>query len=60
MQMGGTERSGHSVYTLALIWVLKDNPSKRFYEALGCNEVQRQEIEIGGKKLQEIADWLDI
>lgn len=36
-----------------LIWVLTENPSCRFYEAIGGVPVRGQEIEIGGKRLKE-------
>jgi len=43
------------------IWVLEDNHSRYFYEALGGKETNRQPIEIGGKTLVEIAYvWEDI
>ena len=39
-----------------LLWVLKDNcPSRRFYEALGGEEVGQQAILIGGASISEIA-----
>jgi ribosomal protein S18 acetylase RimI-like enzyme len=37
-----------------LIWVLKDNPSRGFYEALGGQPVAETEVEIGGERLKEI------
>jgi L-amino acid N-acyltransferase YncA len=44
-----------------LIWVLEENPSRYFYEKLCGREVKRQEIEIGGVMLQEIAyGWEDL
>jgi GNAT superfamily N-acetyltransferase len=44
-----------------LIWVLEKNPSRYFYERHGGHIVDRQEVEIGGVKLHEIAyGWKNI
>ena len=44
-----------------LIWVLAQNPSRKFYEALGGQPVREQEIVIGGATLIEVAyGWQDI
>lgn len=44
-----------------LVWVLADNPSCRFYEALGGKLVSEQTIVIGGSPLIEVAyGWPDI
>ncbi|MGA1975935.1 MAG: GNAT family N-acetyltransferase [Conexivisphaerales archaeon] len=44
-----------------LLWVLADNPSRRFYEKLGGRNLRSQPIEIGGAKLQEVAyGWEDL
>ncbi|HZO73234.1 MAG TPA: GNAT family N-acetyltransferase [Ktedonobacteraceae bacterium] len=44
-----------------LVWVLADNPSRRFYEALGGQELRTKPIEIGGATLEEVAyGWQDI
>lgn len=44
-----------------LVWVLKDNPSRGFYEHGGGQYVAEKEIDIGGSKLIEIAyGWPDI
>jgi L-amino acid N-acyltransferase YncA len=44
-----------------LVWVLADNPSRRFYEALGGQLVSEQKITIGGLDLLEVAyGWPDI
>lgn len=44
-----------------LVWVLADNPSRRFYEALGGRFVRQQTINIGGQELAEVAyGWDDI
>ncbi len=38
-----------------LVWVLAENPARKFYEALGGQYVREKEIEIGGKTLIEVA-----
>ena len=44
-----------------LVWVLADNPSRRFYERLGGEPVAEQNISIGGAELKEVAyGWRDI
>jgi ribosomal protein S18 acetylase RimI-like enzyme len=44
-----------------LIWVLADNPARKFYEALGGQYLQEKPIEIGGVKLLEVAyGWTNI
>ena len=44
-----------------LVWVLEENPSRGFYEALGGTELRSQTIEIGGQELVEVAyGWDDI
>jgi len=44
-----------------LVWVLADNPARRFYENLGGQKVREREIERGRTKLNEIAyGWQDI
>jgi ribosomal protein S18 acetylase RimI-like enzyme len=44
-----------------LVWVLADNPSKGFYEAISGDHVQTREIIIGGKKLTEFGyGWTDL
>lgn len=49
---------GHSAL---LVWVLKDNPSRRFYEALGGVYLREQDIQIGEQLLVEVAyGWKDI
>jgi hypothetical protein len=43
-----------------LVWVLADNPSRRFYEALGGQTVRVQPITIGGVTLDGVGyGWLD-
>ena len=44
-----------------LLWVLEDNPSRGFYEALGGVHIKQETIAIGGTELVEIAyGWSDI
>ena len=44
-----------------LLWVLEDNPSRGFYEALGGVRIKQETISIGGTELVEIAyGWPDI
>jgi ribosomal protein S18 acetylase RimI-like enzyme len=44
-----------------LVWVLADNPHRRFYEALGGRPVDEQEIQIGNQRLVEVAyGWDDL
>ncbi|NOT55046.1 MAG: GNAT family N-acetyltransferase [Deltaproteobacteria bacterium] len=44
-----------------LVWVLADNPSRAFYEALGGQYVTEQEVTIGSARLTEVAyGWSDI
>ena len=44
-----------------LLWVLEDNPSRGFYEALGGVRIKQETISIGGTELVEIAyGWTDI
>lgn len=43
-----------------LAWVLADNPSRRFYEALGGRLLRSKEIEIGGANLLEVAYGLEL
>ena len=42
-------------FSSMMLWVLKDNPSRGFYEALGGNLIKEKEIEIGGDLLMEVA-----
>ena len=43
------------------VWVLKDNPSRGFYERMGGSPLTTAEIEIGGKMLTEISyGWQDL
>lgn len=44
-----------------LAWVLAENPSRPFYEAVGGKVIGSQKIEIGGTALEEMAyGWDDI
>lgn len=44
-----------------IIFVLKDNPARHFYESLGGKPIDEVEITIGGKVLKEIVyGWDDI
>jgi ribosomal protein S18 acetylase RimI-like enzyme len=48
-----------NIYSM-LVWVLADNPSCRFYEALGGQKVYEKPLEIGGVILNEVAyGWTD-
>ncbi|AQQ55545.1 GNAT family N-acetyltransferase [Planococcus lenghuensis] len=48
-------------FTSVLVWVLKDNPSKNFYEKLGGRLIGSKDIEISGKRLTELAyGWREI
>jgi GNAT superfamily N-acetyltransferase len=47
--------------TNMLIWVLRENPSRRFYEALGGKYLCEKEIDIHGQNLPEVAyGWDDL
>jgi hypothetical protein len=44
-----------------LVWVLVDNPSRGFYEALGGQPLGEADVEIGGAGLREVAyGWADL
>jgi ribosomal protein S18 acetylase RimI-like enzyme len=46
--------------TNMLIWVLRENPSCRFYEAIGGKFVREREVDIRGQNLMEVAyGWND-
>lgn len=54
------ERLSRSDINSMLVWVLADNPACRFYAALGGKTVCEKAIEIGGKRLIEVAyGWTD-
>lgn len=42
-------------FTSMQVWVLVDNPARKFYEALGGQYVHEKDIEIGGATLKEAA-----
>ena len=47
--------------TNMMIWVLRENPSRRFYEALGGKYLREKEIDIQGQTLMEVAyGWDDL
>jgi GNAT superfamily N-acetyltransferase len=56
------ERLAHEGMRSMLVWVLEDNPSRRFYEALGGVLLpERQYFERGGARLAEVCyGWPDI
>lgn len=55
------ERMMNEGISSMLVWVLAENPSRPFYEAMGGQQLYQKEIEIGGAKLIEVAyGWLDI
>jgi GNAT superfamily N-acetyltransferase len=44
-----------------LVWVLAENPFRKFYEALGGQYVRTEQFELGGAMLDEVAyGWRDI
>jgi GNAT superfamily N-acetyltransferase len=44
-----------------LIWVIAENPYRRFYESLGGEAVREKTEEIGGKLIAEVGyGWLEI
>jgi GNAT superfamily N-acetyltransferase len=48
-------------YLSLMVWVLAENPSRAFYEALGGEKFKEAVVEIGGAKLVELAyGWKDI
>jgi hypothetical protein len=44
----------HGMKTI-IVWVLRDNPYRRFYEALGGELVAERMISIGDAQLPEVA-----
>ena len=44
--------AGHEAW---MCWVLADNPTRHFYEAMGGVAFQQKDIEIGGRTLVEVA-----
>jgi ribosomal protein S18 acetylase RimI-like enzyme len=52
---------GEAGFRALLVWVLAQNASRRFYEALGGEEADRRQIPIGGVMLEEIGyGWGDL
>ncbi len=48
-------------YGTMLVWVLADNPARRYYQAIGGAEIGSKPVEIGGDTFEEIAlGWRDI
>jgi hypothetical protein len=44
-----------------LVWVLRDNPYRVFYEALGGSQVREKQVQIGEVYLPEVAyGWKDM
>ncbi len=44
-----------------VVWVLEENPSRHFYEALGGRRIAKQKIAIGGVDLPEVAyGWSNV
>lgn len=44
-----------------LVWVLKENPTRGFYEHFGGVQVREKTIEIGGRRLEEVSyGWRDL
>ena len=47
----------HSV----IVWVLRDNPARFFYERLGARQVSRKSLAVGGMPVEAIAyGWRDL
>lgn len=45
----------------AIVWVLRDNPSRFFYERLGGHQVGHKKIAVGGGPIEAIAyGWRDL
>lgn len=48
-------------YRSMILWVLKDNPACQFYAHLGGRPVAEKIVEIGGKRLTDVAyAWVDL
>ena len=51
---------GHGIRSM-LVWVLVDNPSRRFYERMGGRQLDTKRIDLGGAALDEVAyGWSDV
>jgi ribosomal protein S18 acetylase RimI-like enzyme len=45
----------------AILWVLRDNPSRFFYERLGGRQVSRKAFAVGGSTIEAVAyGWRDV
>jgi ribosomal protein S18 acetylase RimI-like enzyme len=45
----------------AILWVLRDNPARFFYERLGAQQVSRKSLAVGGMAIEAIAyGWRDL
>src|SRR6267143_1184159 len=45
----------------AILWVLRDNPARFFYERLGGHQVSRKPLAVGGAAIEPIAyGWRDL
>jgi len=45
----------------AIVWVLRDNPSRFFYERLGAHQVSRKAFPVGGAAIEAVAyGWRDL
>jgi len=45
----------------AMLWVLRDNPSRFFYERLGAHQISRKPLAVGGAAVEAIAyGWQDL
>jgi ribosomal protein S18 acetylase RimI-like enzyme len=45
----------------AILWVLRDNPARFFYERLGAQQVSRKPLAVGGMAIEAIAyGWRDL
>ena len=52
------ERLAQAGYRGMQLWVLADNPTRGFYEAMGGNLSREKEIEIGGERLLKVEyEW---
>ena len=48
-------------YESIMLWVLVDNPTRGFYEAMGGSASKQKDVEIGGDTLVEVAyEWEQI
>jgi ribosomal protein S18 acetylase RimI-like enzyme len=45
----------------AILWVLRDNPARFFYERLGAHQVSRKSLAVGGSAIEATAyGWRDL